>query len=606
MNNSKPVIEDVMNITTVDMKNTINNYRFFVDSCALMHEKAHQFFYGLVPILTASKKKIIIPHKGIIEIERLEGSHKPKTKSAARKAAGILKHYLEYRLADIRGEENDPFADNVFHYVFSKFRTRYDLALLTQNRHLAMEILALKESKAIKTSKDLIVLRIGEKGDALIWDNHTSQHASKTQASSSSKRFRIFEKPRSQRDRILDVGKIPEVGDYIQTENYGRIRLQSIIGEGGEGRIFSTDSGYACKIYFRERLTENRYKKLILMTGKNIDAPGVCWPLSLVTNRRHEFVGYLMRIAEGKPMQNCIFSPTFIEKNFPRWTRKNLVSLSITWLEKVIQLHNYNILIGDVNPLNFMVKSDTEIYFVDTDSYQIEDFPCPVGMAAYTAPEIQGRDFKTFLRIYLNEYFSIATLLFMILMPGKSPYSHKGGSNPTENIRKGEFPYPFGEKTSDKTPDGPWRYIWSHLPYRTKEAFRDCFTKGKRIRPVQWLKLMKAYKAALEKGYLDADGESNKIFPIRFKHVSDYAKDRYGEKDSGARSQWPIRDPWNDSILLGDIRGWNHQYYNYGRITPYLKYRLNEDTGKFESISKDIVIGGSLIADAPRFRWLDD
>lgn len=40
-----------------------------------------------------------------------------------------------------------------------------------------------------------------------------------------------------------------------------------------------------------------------------------------------------------------------------------------------------------------ILDSSREVYFVDTDSYQIEDFPCPVGIINYTAPEIQGKHF---------------------------------------------------------------------------------------------------------------------------------------------------------------------------------------------------------------------
>ena len=308
-----------------------------------------------------------------------------------------------------------------------------------------------------------------------------------------------------------------------------------MLGEGGEGKIFSTDSGYACKIYLKERLTESRFKKLTLMADRKIVVSGVCWPLALARNPHNDFVGYLMPLAEGSPMQKCMFVKPLLEKHFPHWSRRNLVQLSITWLEK-IELHKLNIFIGDVNPFNFIIKSDQELYFVDADSYQVENFPCPVGMANFTAPEIQGEDFSGFLRTSNHEYFAIATLLFMVLLPGKPPYSHQGGGNPVQNIKKGQFSYPLGGKSSKKTPDGPWRFIWSHLPYKTKEAFYNCFVNQRRINPVQWLDLMKSYKFALEKGHLDPDGESDKLFPTRFKGVSSFAKEVYGAEDNGWES----------------------------------------------------------------------
>jgi DNA-directed RNA polymerase subunit RPC12/RpoP len=516
----------------------VGNCRLFVDTCSIMHEKAQDFFYKLAPILIDHKKQIIIPHKVAIEIERLQNSPRPATNNAAKTGTTILKHYIDYNIVDVRGEKNDPFADNVFHYVFSKFRTQYDLALLTQDKGLAMDILSLKSSQAIKSSKKLLVLKIGKRGDALMWRNEKTVHETKEKHSESNKTFRICDKHRPQKDSIINARKIPEEGDFIEAGDFGKARLLRVLGEGGEGKIFSTDLGHACKIYFKERLTENRFEKLALMAEKKTEIPGVCWPLALVRNSYNDFVGYLMPTAEGRPMQKCMFVKPLLEKYFPNWTRKNLVQLSITWLEKVIELHRFNIFIGDLNPLNFIIKSDQELFFVDTDSYQIEDFPCPVGMGNFTAPEIQGKDFASFLRTSEHEYFAIATLLFMVLLPGKPPYSHQGGGDPIKNIKRGQFPYPLGSQSGGKTPDGPWRYIWSHLPYKTKKAFHNCFVNEKRISPDRWLDLMKSYKFALEKGRLDpeGDGESDKLFPTRFKSVTNYAKEMYGAEDGRWKS----------------------------------------------------------------------
>jgi len=515
----------------MDINEIIRDYKLFVDTCSIMHEKSPDFFYSLAPILIETEKKLIIPDKVTKEIERLQNSSNSATQNAAKSGATILKHYIDYNLLDIRGEKNDPFADNVFHYVFSKFRTQYDLALITQDKELAMDILLLKSSKAIKSSKKLLVLKIGKRGDILTWRKDRPRQDSNFNHNATNATFRSFKTPRSQKDKIIIAQSIPGVGDEIITDNFRKIRLLNIIGEGGEGKIFDTDSDFACKVYFKDRLTENRFLKLSLMTKRKIQIPGVCWPLSLVRNSSNDFVGYLMPRAEGNPMQKCMFVKPLLENNFPNWTRHNLAQLAISWLEKVVALHKNNILIGDINPLNILIKSDREIYFVDTDSYQIEDFPCPVGMANFTAPEIQGVNFSTFLRTFEHEYFAIATLLFMVLLPGKPPYSHQGGGDPIKNITKGQFSYPLGDKSSQKTPDGPWRFIWSHLPFKTKKAFYDCFSNQMRMNPEKWLDLMRGYKFALENGYLDPEGESEKLFPTRFKRISEFAKEKYGAED---------------------------------------------------------------------------
>lgn len=163
------------------------------------------------------------------------------------------------------------------------------------------------------------------------------------------------------------------------------------------------------------------------------------FPLAVLHNTRNEFVGYLMPEAKGKELQKCVFIPQLLKKTHPDWKKTETVQLCITILKKLKYLHERNVILGDINPNNILVESPTEVYFVDTDSYQIEGFPCPVGTINFTAPEIQRKKFDTFLRTLGNERFAVATLLFMIMLPGKSPYSLQGGENQIDNIINGDF-----------------------------------------------------------------------------------------------------------------------------------------------------------------------
>ncbi|MDM7912500.1 MAG: hypothetical protein QUS09_05320, partial [Methanotrichaceae archaeon] len=467
------------------------------------------------------------------EVNTLQKSHKAKTKADARRAAKIIKNYVSLGLVDIRGEEREPFADNVFHYVFSMLRTQYDLTLITQDTALAMEILALRHSKAIRSSKQLNVYRITQFGDIREWREGTEDGASGSpehdRDMETKPLFRSCMRPRPNKDILIPVKTVPTVGDRVRVHGRGTTVLQKVLASGGgEGVIYSTSSGDACKIFHRERITEGRRRKLSLMASSPIEIDGVCWPIAPVLNGSDEFVGYLMPLAHGKPLQKCLFIKPLLVQNFPNWDRQQLVQLAITWLEKVIALHKNNVLIGDINPMNILVDSDARMYLVDTDSFQVEDFPCTVGMANFTAPEIQRRPFSSFLRTPEHEAFAVATMLFMILMPGKPPYSHQGGGDPISNIMSGNFSYPLGAESNRKTPDGPWRFIWSHFPYRTKEAFYNCFKEGKRLSPEEWASILRGYHYDLQSGHLDPSGESLKIFPTGFKQVSDYAHDKYG------------------------------------------------------------------------------
>lgn len=260
-------------------------------------------------------------------------------------------------------------------------------------------------------------------------------------------------------DTPLNISQIPSQNEIVTTSDNRQIRLVKKLAEGGEGAVYEIDfKDEVAKIYNAHSNTKRRFEKLKLMTSKNISFNGICYPTRLLYNQNGEFVGYLMPKASGKTLGRSIFAakPLFL-KNFPNFKKQDMVNLCLNILTKIRYLHNKNIILGDINPENILLVSPDEVYFVDTDSYQIENFPCPVGTINYTAPEIQGKHYPDFLRTKGNENFALATLLFMIMVPGKPPYSQQGGGDPAKNITNMDFSYPFGDNSNKKTPDGPWR-----------------------------------------------------------------------------------------------------------------------------------------------------
>jgi serine/threonine protein kinase len=231
----------------------------------------------------------------------------------------------------------------------------------------------------------------------------------------------------------------------------------------------------------------------------------------------------MMETASGIEIQRSLFIKPRLFEKFPNWKKRDTVQLCLTILEKIRYLHKKNIILGDINPANILIVSPTEVYFVDTDSYQVEDFPCPVGTVNYTAPELQGKNFGTFLRSFENEYFAVATLLFMIMLPGKSPYAQQGGEDPMENIRRMDFAYAYGENTTKMAPDGPWRFIWSNLPFSIKGAFYNTFridgensAEDKRFTADEWHAKFKKYLEWIDSNLLP-DEQQYVIFPDRLK-----------------------------------------------------------------------------------------
>ena len=302
-----------------------------------------------------------------------------------------------------------------------------------------------------------------------------------------------------------------------------QIKLIKKIGEGGEGSVFETSLGsnsdFVAKIYTRNKLVDTKIEKLKLMLSKSIQLPGICFPVALIKNERDEAVGFLMPQAKGVELGKSVFMPKLLQQKFPSWTRRDTIQLCITILEKIKYLNDRGIILGDINGQNILVVNPTEVYFVDCDSYQIGKYPCPTGTVHFTPPEAQGKDYSTFLRTQAMENFAIATLLFMIMLPGKSPYAVVGGTDPAENIRNGAFAYE--SSNASKIPPGKWGYIWSHMSYNTRQAFVETFRKDgehfapeKRMDAGQWLHFFTAYQHGIDY-MLDRDPMAMDIFPTR-------------------------------------------------------------------------------------------
>lgn len=508
-------------------------HKIFIDTCSLVEKQSISFLKILEPLLRKYNNKIIIPIRVIEELKKIQREQQGEVVALSKAVYEHLAKMQQNGVLDLRGEETDNFADNVFHVVFSKFRIQHKLMLITQDGPLAREILRMNTSESVR-GKVIVVQKIDHEGKLVDVDKRiqkTSHDSDKTVPSV--ERFKFAKDVTKISDQLMNVQYIPNEFEAVYTTK-GAIQLLEKVATGGEGSVYKTSTPYVAKIYKKEKLTLRNYEKIKRMLSKRIKYEGICWPVEMLFNAKNEFVGFLMPEAKGKELQKTIFIKPLFLKHFPEWKKKDTVQLTLTILGKIQYLHQRNIILGDINPSNILVVSPKEVYFVDTDSYQIEEFPCPVGTVNFTAPEIQRKRFSEFLRTFEHENFAIATLLFMLMLPGKPPYSQQGGESPVDNIINMDFSYPFGDNSNKKTPDGPWRFSWSHLPYDLKESFYKSFRKGeeysvpsKRLRVNDWLQKFSYYLKLLESGkFAKQDPMSEELFPTRFKRIASmkYAK----------------------------------------------------------------------------------
>lgn len=284
------------------------------------------------------------------------------------------------------------------------------------------------------------------------------------------------------------------------------ISLGEKIASGGEGTVYEIDGNKVAKIYFEP---QGRLPKMSAFISKSLNVKGICTPDELLYDKDKKFVGFTMQKAEGKSLQLSVFQPQLFKNLFPSWSKIEITKLALNILVKIEVLHKKDILVGDINPMNINVVNYDDVYLLDTDSFQIDDYPCPVGTVDFTAPEIQGVNYTEFIRSKEHEYYAIATLLFMIFLPGKHPYSRSGGGEKQENIINHDFVFPLGDEDSYSTPKGQWEAIWYSLPFDIRKCFYDVFKKNKRYPITTWKKLLNQYLVDL-----DANQYTREIFPM--------------------------------------------------------------------------------------------
>ncbi|MCY4459375.1 MAG: hypothetical protein OXC26_03080 [Albidovulum sp.] len=502
-----------------------------------MEEKAEAAFHiQLIPTLRQHGIRPIIVAKSVAEeLNRLADGQNRQVARQAQAAITMVNNLVDTGNAELIGDnDDDPHADNQFLTIFTKLRRRYPLTIIAQDRGLVRDLLSLNVSNAVQGIREIRAIRINRKGDLMGWalDPSSRDGVKWYPLKSRSPRERLNPRqvdseqhiqpfsplPLDHRqvvldERVVNIKSTPQEGDIVKDKAGNFIRLVAKLGAGGEGAVYETsEAQLVCKIYHRQRLKKYIAGKLDLMVTRRINNPAICWPVSQAYNSCGEMVGYLMPKAEGKALRPFVFVPPLLQKTFPEWTRMDLVKLSSTILEAIGNLQSLNVLLGDINDRNILVQNESTVFLVDCDSYQVENYPCPVGIAPYLSPDLYGKTLSQVLRKEEDESFAISTLVFMLLHLGKPPYSHEGGNAPSENVRRRNFPYPRGEKGAQGVPRGAWRFMWSYLPHYMKDRFHRVFTDGEHLPIGEWQNMIKRYESDLRKGYA-----SKELLPKGFK-----------------------------------------------------------------------------------------
>ena len=322
------------------------------------------------------------------------------------------------------------------------------------------------------------------------------------------------------------------------------IQLDQVLGEGGEGEIWSVKGRpEAAKVYHPSARGREKERKLKVMVSRpprddmlaRYAHHSIAWPTELV-NEDGGFAGFLMpRLARSHKILE-IYNPRLRRSECPGFNWKYLMHTAYNLSVALDAVHARGYIIGDINEGNILVTSTALVSLIDTDSFQVRDedgrlYRCPVGKEDFTPPELQGLQFNQVDRLPEHDYFGLAVLIFMLLMEGNHPFSGEmkmdwpsGEPSHIYALKRGAFPY-ANNSLVKRRPTAP---LFRILPQSLQRLFLRAFVEGyshpgRRPSAGDWAKALEAAEAAL----------------VRCKRQPDH----YYSKHLGDACPWCQREP---------------------------------------------------------------
>jgi len=288
------------------------------------------------------------------------------------------------------------------------------------------------------------------------------------------------------------VNRIDTTGiDYVYSPKYGYLKINVATQiNGGEGSVYRTYNNMMVKIFKKEYITYVNFKKLSEMLEMNLYNPFICWPRDLVY-AGDNFVGYLMD--EVKDAETLL---SLRLQSFSEYTHLERFEICYNFLKHIKYLHDKGILIGDLKPDNILVKSPSEVYFIDCGCYQINDYACPVCHPEYTKRVFKKDELKKQLRTFEDEYYPINKMAFEIMIMKNHTYSPDNMD--IENTDKSQFFYPLDVDGIDiKSED---MALWAKfLTSPMRKHFYYDFKQGKITDLSEWVKELQLFLEKIKK-----------------------------------------------------------------------------------------------------------
>jgi DNA-binding helix-hairpin-helix protein with protein kinase domain len=210
----------------------------------------------------------------------------------------------------------------------------------------------------------------------------------------------------------------------------GIVTLGRSVGVGGEAEVFDITSmqGFVAKKYHKPISARQQNKLRAMLSLSNPDLHKIAaWPSNTLHERPNgPACGWVMRKASGKDI-HVLYSPAHRKATFPKADWKYLLFAAMNCAAAFDTVHKLGVVVGDVNQSNILVTDQMVVMLIDCDSFQMKIngtlYPCEVGQALYTPPELQTLDLTGVQRTPNHDRFGLAVLIFHLLFMGRHPFS---------------------------------------------------------------------------------------------------------------------------------------------------------------------------------------
>ncbi len=297
--------------------------------------------------------------------------------------------------------------------------------------------------------------------------------------------------------------------------NGNEIHLDEKIGSGGEGNVYRIISAekWVAKIYHQaiDQEKQQKIKAMIQSADKTLKRV-TAWPLdSLHKTKNGDICGFIMPdIMDYEPLHH-IYSPSHRKQQFPEIDWAFLINVCRNIASAFGAIHAKGHVIGDVNPNLVFISKQTIARLIDCDSFQIsfagKTYPCAVGVAHFTPPELQGlASFKDLPRTKNHDNFGLSLLIFHVLMMGRHPFSgiYSGKTHRSLEQSIQHHLYAFSDKPAIKNQISPPPHsikpniLSDKLTLLFEKSFSEFGSKFHRPTAKEWVSALDSFQQQIQ------------------------------------------------------------------------------------------------------------